>query len=289
MLLLTSLIAIVAALLDPRWGTRYEEVHRRGTDILFVVDVSRSMLAEDCKPNRLERAKQYIGDVVEQLAGDRVGLISFAGVAALRCPLTIDYGAFRLSLNELTSESAARGGSLLGDALRVAGESFTDEVKDYKSVIVLSDGEDQGSYPTEAAQKLFNDKGVRVYTVGLGDSGDGARIPIVQGGKTNFVTYNGQEIWSKMNGDALREIALSGGGAYIPAGTSSVDLGEVYRKNIAPNSSRDYQSNRIRIDTPQYQWFAGIALALLLVESWMSERGSIKSQSRNAANEKVIG
>jgi Ca-activated chloride channel family protein len=269
-LVIGAMTALVAALLDPRWGVRYEEVHRRGNDIIFVLDVSRSMLGEDVTPNRLERAKQYINDVVDQLAGDRVALVTFAGVPAVKCPLTVDYAAFRLSLGEATVESAARGGSLLGDALRLAGESFTDETKDFKSVIVFSDGEDQGSYPAEAAHNLLEDHGAKVYTVGIGDSQTGARIPVIQNNQRTYLTYQGQEVWTKMNGDALREMALTGGGAYFPVGTGTVDLGEYYRRVIAPSSSRELDSSRIRVDTPQYQWFAGLALLLLLVESLMS-------------------
>ena len=271
-LLILAMIALVAAMIDPRWGVRYEDVHRRGVDILFVVDVSRSMLAEDVKPNRLGRAKQAIHDVVDELAGDRVGLISFAGVPAVKCPLTIDYGAFRLSLNELAPESAARGGSLLGDALRLAGESFTDEAKDAKIVIVLSDGEDQGSYPVEAARKLLEDKGVKVFTVGIGDPIEGARIPVDQNGRTVFLTHDGQEVWSKMNGAVLQEMALSAGGAYVPARTDAFDLGDVYHQKIAPSASTESQSTRIAIYDPKYQWFAGIALVLLLAETCLGER-----------------
>lgn len=272
-LIVAAGVLLVAALLDPRWGVRYEEVQRRGIDILFVVDVSRSMLAEDAKPNRLQRAKQYISDIVDELGGDRVGLISFAGIAAVKCPLTVDYGAFRLSLNELEPQSAARGGSLLGDALRLTGESFTDEAKDAKVVIVFSDGEDQASYPIEAAANLAEETGARIFTVGLGDAGEGARIPLQTQSGRQYVMYQGEVVWSKMNPDLLREIALAGGGAFIAAGTSSsADLGELYRERIAPMSQREGESTRIEIHTPQYQWFAGLALALLLIESWMSDR-----------------
>jgi len=275
-----SCTLFVFALLDPRWGVRYEQVQRRGIDILFIVDVSRSMLAEDVKPNRLGRAKQYINDIVEELGGDRVGLISFAGTAALKCPLTIDYGALRLSLHELGPESSARGGSLLGDALRLAGQCFTDEAKDAKVVIVFSDGEDQTSYPTEAARQLVEQTGARIFTVGLGDSNEGARIPIRDSRGITYLTYNGEEVWSKMNPDLLQEIALTGQGAYVPAGTQAADLGPVYREKIAPMSTRELESGRVEIRDPQFQWFAGAGLALLLLESWLSDRKSMQNWPR---------
>ena len=279
---MAAMVLIVGALIDPRWGVRYQDIKRRGIDILFVVDVSRSMLAQDVKPNRLDRAKQFIGDTVEALAGDRIGLISFAGVPAVKCPLTVDYGAFRLSMNELSTESSARGGSLLGDGLRLAGESFTDESKDFKCVIVLSDGEDQGSYPTEAARKLLEEKGVRTFTVGIGDSTEGARIPISGGG---FVTYQGQEVWSKMDPTVLRETALAGGGAFVPAGTSIVNMADVYQERIASAGGTDSQTSRVKLYEPQYQWPAGAALALLLIESWMSVRRRVRADDDETAME----
>ena len=273
-LIAATLIALVAAMIDPRWGVRFEEVRQRGIDIVFVLDVSQSMLAEDVRPNRLQRAKQYIRDVVSRLAGDRVALVTTAGAAALRCPLTVDYGAFRLVLDEVDTESAARGGSLIGDGLRRAADAFTDEVKDYKVVMLLTDGEDHGSYPLEAAQQLREQTGALIYTVGIGDDGDGARIPVLRDdrGGAVYLKYDNREVWSKMNPAALRDIALAAGGAFIPVGERTVDMGEVYQQRIAPVAKREFQTTHIRRYTARYQWFAGLALALLLIDTVMTDR-----------------
>lgn len=279
-LIVAAAVLIVLALLDPRWGVKYETVQRRGIDVLFVVDVSRSMLAEDVAPNRLERAKQYVLDIVDELGGDRVGLIDFAGVPSVKCPLTVDYGALRLSLNELIPQAAARGGSLLGDALRLAGDCFTDEARDARIILVFSDGEDQGSYPVEAAQKLVQEHDARVFTVGLGDPHEGARIPLRTNQGRTFLTYQGQEVWSKMNPEVLRQVALEGNGAFVPAGTHAADLAELYREKISPLSRREADANRIEIHQPRYQWFAALALTLLLIEAWMSDRRSGKRPSQ---------
>lgn len=173
-LLLSAMVLLVLGMTDPRWGVHFEDVQRRGIDIMFVLDVSRSMLAADIAPNRLGRAKQYIGDTLEVLGGDRVGLVTFAGNAVLTCPLTVNYGSFRMALDEVSTRSSTRGGSLLGDAIRMAAESFVDKIKEHKVIIVLSDGEDQESYPVEAAKKAHDDLGIKVFTVGLGDSKEGA-------------------------------------------------------------------------------------------------------------------
>ncbi|MHC4383804.1 MAG: vWA domain-containing protein [Planctomycetota bacterium] len=271
-LTLLALVALVAALIDPRWGVTYRQVQQRGIDLVVVLDVSRSMLAEDARPNRLQRAKQYIGDLVDQLGGDRVALVTAAGSAELRCPLTVDHGAFRLALATATPEAAPRGGSLLGDALRKASEVFTDEVPDHKAIIVFTDGEDHGSYPLEAAQRVHETLSVPVFTVGIGDSDEGARIPITVDEQRVYLTYDGQEVWSKMNASALREMALATGGAYVPLGTGSADMGRIYTERIAPLARREFDATTVKRHHPQYQWFAGLALVLLVVESLTGDR-----------------
>lgn len=270
-LVLAAMVAIVLAAVGPRWGVTYQDVPRRGIDIMFVLDVSRSMLAEDIKPNRLERAKQAIGDVLHVLGGDRVGLVTFAGGAVVNCPLTINYSAFRMTLDEVGPLTTARGGTLIGDAVRLASESFVDPVKKYKAIIVITDGEDQESYPVEAARKAFQEKGIRIFTVGLGSTDEGARIPTDKDGQRLFLQHDGQEVWSKMNPEPLRQMAMAGGGAYVPAGTRHFDLGDHY-KAITQGELREFEAARIERYKVRFQWFAGAALVLLVIASMMSEQ-----------------
>ena len=271
-LVVAAMAAVVLALVDPRWGFRYEEVQRRGLDCFFVVDVSRSMLAEDASPNRLERAKSFIEDALEALPGDRVGLIAYAGTATIRCPLTLNEDLFLMSLRELAPESTVRGGSLLGDAIRTAAESFTDDQPGAKVIVVLTDGEDQGSFPVEAASKASADLGVRVFTVGLGDSGDGARIPVDDGPNRRWLMHEGREVWTKMDDSTLREVALAGDGAYFPAGTRLLDMAEALDLSLGNLERAEQESTTIRRSTPRFQWFAGLALLLLVAESVLSDR-----------------
>ncbi|HOQ87766.1 MAG TPA: VWA domain-containing protein [Phycisphaerae bacterium] len=278
-LVLAAMVAIVLGAVGPRWGVTYEDVPRRGIDIMFVLDVSRSMLAEDIKPNRLERAKQAIDDVLQVLGGDRVGLVTFAGTAVLNCPLTINYSAFRMTLDEVGPLTSTRGGTLIGDAVRLAADSFVDPIKQYKAIIVITDGEDQESYPVEAATKAFQEKGIRVFTVGLGSTDEGARIPMEKNGQRLYLQYDGQEVWSKMNPEPLRQMAIAGGGAYVPAGTSNFDLGQqIYLDKIAQGEQREFEATRIERYKPRFQWFAGAALVLLLTASLMREtRGDVEA------------
>lgn len=271
-LLVAALLLLVAGSLDPRWGISFRQVHQRGVDIVVVLDVSRSMLAEDVRPNRLDRARQYVGDLVDQLGGDRIALVTFAGSASLKCPLTVDYGAFRQVLAGVSPEAAPRGGSLLGDAIRLASEAFTDEIPDHKVVVVFTDGEDHGSYPLEAARRLAEQRSVPIYTVGIGDPAEGARIPVVVEGQRVYLTYEGQEVWSKMDPTVLRDVALASGGAFVPVGTGTVDMARVYEERIEPVATREFETASVLRHHAQYQWFAGLALALLLAETLMSDR-----------------
>lgn len=280
-----AMAAIAVALGDPRSGERTATVERRGIDVLFVVDVSRSMLAEDVVPDRLGRAKQLIADTLDQMAGDRAGLVAFAGTATLKSPLTLNYGAFRLALDELTTQDSARGGSLLGDAIRVAADSFTDSGEGGKAIVVLSDGEDMESYPVEAARKALTERGIRVYTIGIGDSHDGARIPIAAsraGREKTYLTFEGQEVWSKMNPTLLTEIALAGGGAFIPAGTSLVDMSEVYDATVAAVGRKSFDSQSAKRPIAQFQWPAALALLFLLLGSLVDWRTGARRAPREA-------
>lgn len=293
LLALAAMGSMVLALLDPRWGFQYEEVQRRGLDCFFVVDVSRSMLAEDASPNRLDRAKGFIEDALAALGGDRVGLIAYAGTANLRCPLTLNQDLFRMSLAELAPESSLRGGSLLGDAIRVAAESFTDSQKGAKVIVVLTDGEDQGSFPIEAASKAYAELGVRVFTVGLGDPAVGARIPIEERGRRAFLQHDGQDVITRMDETTLREVALAGGGAFFPAGTRLLDMAAALDASLENLERAEQESTTIRRSTPRFQWFAGLALILLALESLLSERrggllGALWSRSGRGRPDSVV-
>jgi Ca-activated chloride channel family protein len=182
-LVLLAMVLLILGATGPRWGKESVDLQRKGIDLIVCLDVSRSMLAEDIAPSRLERAKLELGDMLGQMHGDRVGLVTFAGTATRSCPLTINYGAYRMTLNEVNTRSTARGGSLIGDAVRVAAESFTDKVKGHKAVLVITDGEDHQSFPVEAAADAFRERGIRVFTVGIGDTGQGTRIPVTVDGQ----------------------------------------------------------------------------------------------------------
>ena len=271
-LIISALIALVFAGMDPRWGVRYEEIQRRGMDVFFVVDVSRSMLAEDAGPNRLERAKQAIADAVDELGGDRAGIISFAGDSQSESPLTLNYRSLKLALDEVDARNSSRGGSMLGDAIRLAASSFTNEEAGGKAIVILSDGEDQQSMPVEMAEAALTEQGIRVYTVGIGDDLQGARIPVLVNGRRSWLTHDGEQVWTKMEPSTLKATALAGEGAFIPAGTKQFDLGRIFNDVVAADQRADLESTEIKITTPRFQWLAGLALLLLCADFMVPAR-----------------
>ena len=274
-MVVTAATLLCLSLLDPRWGTKYKEVEQQGIDTFFVLDVSRSMLAEDVKPSRLARATTAIEDVLDVMGSDRAGLITVAGDAALTVPLTLDYGSLRLALDDISPRSVNRGGTMIGDGIRLATDSFTDEVRDHKAIVVLTDGEDMGSFPIEAASAAA-ELGIRVYTVGIGDATTGARIPTTTYGQPAYIVHKGKEVWSMMNPDELTNVANAGNGTFVPAGTANLDLASIYAKRIASDSGRSFDSVKLEQYIPRFQWFAIPAFLILLGDSWMSLRPSTK-------------
>ena len=269
-------IAIVTGLLalaQPQFGEQVEQVVPRGSDLYVMIDVSRSMLATDVPPSRLERAKADVLSLVNQLDGERIGLIAFAGQAVVKCPLTVDYDSFRRSLNELDPNSAPRGGTAIGDAIRKSLEVFQANAQRDQAILLITDGDDQQSYPLEAAAAAAERK-VAIFSVGLGDSTTGARIPqrSSQGKEVAgaFVEYEGQQVWSKLDGSLLQELALKTSGVYVPAGTKTYDLGELYNQHLQGRRGDESESQTRVRKSERFQVFLLISLFALLADLCLS-------------------
>jgi len=273
-LLVVTAVFIIMAMTRPGWNPKPETIERRGRDVVFLLDVSRSMLAEDLVPNRLERAKLAIRDAIEQLGGDRVALVAFAGTSAVKCPLTLDYGFFRMMLDKISTQSIARGGTMIGDAIRkVMSDVFDDQVKEYKDIILITDGEDHDSFPVAAAEKA-GEKGVRLIAIGLGDENEGRRIPVTNAqGQKVFLEHDGREIWSRLDADTLRKMVnATPGGKYLNVSTGTIDLGMVYQNLIANAEKKALESETIKRYEEKFQIFLAMAFVLLCVEMVTSER-----------------
>ena len=277
-LLVIAFVTVVIALTQPGWNPKARKIKRKGRDIVVLLDTSRSMLAEDIRPNRLERAKIAIGDLLDSLAGDRIALITFAGNSTVKCPLTQDYAFMRTALADVTTESTSRGGTMIGDAIRKAtDEVFDKQSRQYKDIILISDGEDNDSFPVPAAQEAAQE-GVRIIAIGLGDEEQGARIPVTEsGGAKRFLMYEGQEHWSKLNGDELREIAIATlGGRYLGVNTGTTfELDKIYEDVIATAQKRELESMTMMQYDEKFQVFLALGILLIICEALVSERKKV--------------
>ena len=277
-LLILAFAALVLALTRPAWNPMPREVRRKGRDVVILLDTSRSMLAEDIKPNRLQRAKLAIGDLMETIRGDRIGIITFAGSTSVKCPLTQDYAFVRMVLDQITTESAPKGGTNVGDAIRKAvGDVFDEQVKEYKDIILITDCDDQEeSFPVQAAESA-GQKGIRIIAVGLGNPDEGARIPITDSkGMKTFLKYQGQEVWTKLDEQTLRQVATATpAGAYIPVQTGTFDLGQIYNDLVASAQRRELESTTVLEYDEKFQIFLVLALILIVAEEFISERKKI--------------
>jgi Ca-activated chloride channel family protein len=225
---------MVTALMRPQWGVRQVAQQRAGAEIMIALDVSKSMLADDVAPNRLERAKAEIVDLLGYLDGDRVGLIGFAGRASVLSPLTPDFSFVRLVLEGVGPHSVARGGTRLEEPIRKAVRGFDAAGTAARVLLLITDGEDHGSFPLDAAEAAA-EAGVRILAIGFGDeAGSRIRVRDPDTGATDFVRdADGTPVTSRLDGDLLRELALATGGAYVPAGTGVLDLESIYERHIA--------------------------------------------------------
>lgn len=259
-----TMLLLVLCLTDMRWGQVSRPIPQKGIEVMFVLDVSRSMLAEDVTPNRLTRAKQMIKDIVDEMAGDRVGLVLFAGEVEQAVPMTSHYDDFKQRLDEVGPENVARGGSRLGDAIAVASEGFLMTTGESKAMVLLTDGEDMESRPVETARRIHEETGATIFTIGLGDLDEGARIPeTTRAGRDVYVRHDGQQVWSKLNGEILSRVATETGGAYIPAGTKQVDMADVYHGYIASVEAAEFETTEVDTLEARFAWFLVPAIAML--------------------------
>ncbi|MCW8129760.1 MAG: VWA domain-containing protein [Planctomycetota bacterium] len=264
LLVAAALVFAVLALARPRWGEYMLEVRQRGCDLYVLLDVSKSMLASDVPPSRLQRAKDDIKVLLTRLNGERVGLIAFAGRPVVKCPLTGDYGFFRLALDETDTGSAPRGGTAIGDAIRKALEVLPKEGDRDQALLLITDGEDHDSFLLDAADAAAERK-VAVFAVGLGDAAQGARVPVKAGGQV-WLSKDGQQVWSKLHTDNLEKIAQRTNGAFVPAGTKAYDLGQIYADHLAKlrgESGSEVKRKRLQ---ERFQIFLAIALLLLMLD-----------------------
>lgn len=267
-----GILFVICALIEPKWGYHWEEVEKKGIDIVIVMDTSRSMLADDVKPNRLEVARREVEDLLKVLEGDRVGLVVFAGTAFTYCPLTSDYGAFRLFLNDLNTRIIPLGGTALAEAIRQGMATFEKGSMNHKAIILITDGENHEDDPLKAAKEA-KEQGIVIYTVGVGKK-DGAYIKIKdeQGQESLLKDRQGRVIKSRLDEITLNKIALETEGLYTPAYGTQWGLEKIYQNSIAKFEDTTYKTQQVKRYMNRYQLPLFIAIILITLESFLVER-----------------
>jgi Ca-activated chloride channel family protein len=275
------LLAFVA-LAQPQAGFRWETFTQRGNDILFAVDTSRSMSTPDVKPSRLERAKLAIDGFVDRLNGDAVGLVAFAGNAFIQTPLTVDYGAFRESLEALDVGIVPRGGTDITSAIHAAQQALHDRPGSDKILILVTDGEDLEGDSLAAAKAASRQDGLKIYTVGVG-SANGDLIPLPQERGGGFLRDSaGQLVKSRLDETALKALAAATGGIYAPLGADNRGLDIIYQAAIAPLAKHDIAARAQKIYTQRFQWPLGAAIFCLLASLAVGTRRNSRAVASRA-------
>jgi Ca-activated chloride channel homolog len=263
---------LALALARPQWGEKIEEVHRQGVDVIIAMDVSASMLAEDVKPSRLVRAREEVATLIDSLEGDRVGLVAFAGEAAVACPLTLDYSAAKVFLDVLDPALLPVPGTALASAIRKSTEAFGSKEKRYKVLVLITDGEDHEKDAVAAAREAAA-TGVVLYTLGVG-SGSGSPIPLRQadGSVSGYKKdREGKIVTSRLNPVKLAEIAEAAGGRYLPLTPEGREI-RVIQDRIARMEHRQVGTRFITTYEERYQIPLAVALGALLLEAGIGGR-----------------
>jgi Ca-activated chloride channel family protein len=262
---------VILALANPQIGTKLEEVKREGVDIMIALDVSNSMTAEDIKPSRLESAKQEISRMIDKLQNDRIGMVVFAGDSYLQLPLTTDYPAARLLLSTIDVDIVPVPGTAIGSAIRLAKKSFAAGEQKHKVIVLITDGENHED-DAIAAAKEAHDEGVVIHTIGMGLP-DGAPIPVYQ--NQNIVGYKkdneGATVVTKLDQQALVQIAEAGGGKFIRASNQQNELDAILRE-IESMEKKEFGAKIVTEYEDRFQYCLALALLLLLMEFFLSER-----------------
>ncbi len=270
---LIAFLFLLIGIANPQIGSKLEEIKREGIDLIVAIDVSNSMKAEDLSPNRLERAKRAMLQLLDELKSDRLGIIVFAGQAYTQLPVTTDYSAAKLFLNTIDTDIVPTQGTAIGAAIDLASESFDFESGGNKALIVVTDGENHEDNAVEAA-RLANEKGIRVYTIGMGTP-TGAPIPTTAGGgRRSFrQDQNGNTVISSLNEEMLREIAFAGDGAYIRATNASAGFEQILDE-LSGLEKSEFESQVYTDYEDRFQFFIAASVCFLLASIVLNERKS---------------
>lgn len=277
---------LAIALVNPKVGTKLETVKRQGVDIVFAVDVSKSMLAEDIAPNRLEKAKQLVTQIVNNLGSDRVGIIAYAGKAFPQLPITTDYAAAKMFLQNMNTDMLSSQGTAINEAIRLATTYFDDEEQTNRVLIIISDGEDHSEEAASVAEEA-NEAGIRIFTIGVGDV-KGGPIPEKRNGiVVNYKKDNqGETVITRLDEETLINIASEANGVYIN-GRNTNEVVENISELLNAMDKKEFETKQFSEFKDQFQWFLGFAIFFLLIDIFLLERKTAWLKKLNLFNENL--
>ena len=268
---LLGLSFLIISLMNPKMGTKLKTVKREGVDVVFALDVSKSMLAEDIAPNRLEKAKQIISKIIDKLGSDRVGIIIYAGNAYPLLPITTDHAAAKMFLQNANPDMVSSQGTAINEALNLAKTYYNNDEQTNRFLIIISDGEDHQEETKQIAED-FGDAGIKMYTIGVGTE-NGAPIKIkLNGSLVGYKKDNkGETVVTRRNATILQEVAEASNGAYIDGNRTDVPVNEI--ENIIANAQKsEFETTQFSDYKDQFQWFVGIGLLLLIIDVFLFDR-----------------
>lgn len=278
--LLAGIAFLLVSAARPQWGERIEEIKRKGLDVMIVLDVSASMDVQDIKPSRIEAAKAEIAALLNELEGDRAGLVCFAGDAALVCPLTLDYSALRIFLDSASTATISRAGTSVAAAIENAMESFKSQEKKYKVIVLITDGESHEDEPAVMAAKA-RDAGIVIYAVGVGTPA-GELVPL-HDHAGRFIEYkkdeSGELVRSRLDADALQEIATTTGGKFFAIASGGDEVQHI-AEEIAAMDKKEVAAKLQTVYEERFQWFLLPGLICLLVWACLPELGRSREEAR---------
>jgi Ca-activated chloride channel family protein len=286
MFFLLGITFLTLGLVNPKIGTKLETVKREGVDIVFAVDVSKSMLAEDIAPNRLEKAKRLVSEIINQLASDRIGIIAYAGQAYPQLPITTDYGAAKMFLQNMNTDMLTSQGTAINEAIELATTYYDDEEQTNRVLFIVSDGEDHSEGTTLKAVDDAVEAGIQIFTIGVGKS-KGAPIPIKRNGVVESLKKDrqGEVVITKLNDVVLQDIASEGNGEYID-GMNTGDAVEQIKEILIQMDKTEFEAKQFAEYKDQFQWFLGTGLLFLFLDVFILDKKTKWLKKLNLFNEK---
>jgi len=282
---LLALACLILGLVNPKLGTKVETVKREGIDIVFAIDVSKSMLAEDVAPNRLEKTKQIVSQIINQLGSDRIGIVAYAGSAFPVLPITTDYSVAKMFLQSMNPGMVSSQGTSLDEAIHLSSSFFNEDSKVSKLVIMISDGEDH-SEGIEGATEEANKNGLKIITIGVGTE-KGGPIPLKRNGVVESFQrdQNGEVVVTKLNEATLKEIAKNTKGGYI-SGNNTKEVVDYVKHALENIEKSEFETKQFANYQSQFQWLLGIAFFLFFIDIFFLEKKTNWVKKMNLFNEK---